>query len=326
MPLPEILRFEQVSKEFASRHHVVRAVDDVSFSLSPGRVLGIVGESGSGKSTLANLLVRAERPTSGRVVVSGTDAATLAGPDLKAFRRTVQMVFQDPFSSLNPRFSVGRTVMEPLVIHGIGDRLSRRLSAVAALETAELRPGADYLDRLPHELSGGQRQRVSIARALVLRPKVLVADEPVSMLDVSARAGIIELLRVLVADRGLALMFITHDLSLIGQICHEVAVMYRGRFVETGPPLDILAAPSHPYTRALIAAVPVLDHGARGRSAAATRTVMPAMPGGCAYAPRCSFAAAPCVMPPPLSPIGPGRAVACARIRDVEAASSFNVT
>jgi len=259
VPADAILRFEAVAKTYVARRGAVAAVTGVSFALTPQRVFGIVGQSGSGKSTLANLLVREETPTAGRILFDGADIATLHGPALKAFRRAVQMIFQDPFASLNPRLSVGRTVSEPLLIHGLGDRAARRLRAIAALEAAELRPGAAFLDNLPHQLSGGQRQRVAIARALVLEPKVLVADEPVSMLDVSARAGVIQLLRRLVDERGLALAFITHDLSLIGTLCDEVAVMHRGAFVEQGDARAILTRPQHAYTRELIAAIPVPD-------------------------------------------------------------------
>jgi ABC-type glutathione transport system ATPase component len=250
------LSFRNVTKTYAARRGAVSAVQGVSFDLLPGRALGIVGQSGSGKSTIASLIVRAEKPTSGEVLFEGGDLAGLAGERLRRFRRRVQMVFQDPFGSLNPRFSVGFTVTEPLTIHGLGSRAERRDRAAAALEEAELRPGADFLDRLPHQLSGGQRQRVAIARALVLEPAVLVADEPVSMLDVSARAGIVTLLRRLVEARGLALAFITHDLATVGAVCDEVAVMREGVFVERAATAELIGAPSHPYTQALIAAVP----------------------------------------------------------------------
>jgi len=252
-----VIRFAGVAKTYATRRGPIAAVRGVSFTLHPGRVLGIVGQSGSGKSTVASLLVRAERPTAGAITFRGKDIAELRGRALRDFRRSVQMIFQDPFASLNPRFSVGRAVSEPLLIHGIGDASTRRARTLAALEEAELKPGAAFLDSLPHRLSGGQRQRVAIARALVLDPAVVVADEPVSMLDVSARAGIIALLRKLVRERALALAFITHDLSLVGTICDDVAVMDRGLFVEEGRARDLLARPRHDTTRRLIAAVPV---------------------------------------------------------------------
>lgn len=231
---------------------VTRAVDGVSFSVAPGRVLGIAGESGSGKSTLANLLVGLEQPSAGTIQVGGR--ALGRKPDA-AFRRSVQMIFQDPFGSINPRFTVGRTVEEPLLIHGIGDPADRHHRAAQALDEAELRPGAAFLQRYPHELSGGQRQRVAIARAIVLRPRLLVADEPVSMLDVSVRAGILRLLHRLVHEGEMAMVFITHDLSIVAAVCDELAVMYRGRFVEHGPVREILRRPAHPYTAAISARV-----------------------------------------------------------------------
>jgi peptide/nickel transport system ATP-binding protein len=287
---------------------VVPAVDDVSFEVRPGRVLGIVGESGSGKSTLANLLVGLETLGSGEILIDGRGLTRHRGSSL---RRDVQMVFQDPFSSINPRFTVGRTVEEPLLIHRLGDSTERRRRAIEALEHAELRPGAAFMDRHPPELSGGQRQRVAIARAIVLRPKLLVADEPVSMLDVSVRAGILRLLRRLVSDGGMAMVFITHDLSIAGSICDDLAVMYRGRFVEFGPVLRVLRQPIHPYTAALIAAVPVPD---------------PSGP-GCRFHPRCELAAPECeTETPALAPILPGHVgrqragchqVACHRVSEI---------
>ena len=274
-----------------------RALDGVSFRLERGRVLGIAGESGSGKSTLANLLVGLERPTGGLIRIGDRDLARLRGAELLAFRRQVQMVFQDPFASLNPRFTVRRTVEEPLVIHGIGDRAARLARAREALEEADLRPAELFLDRFPHQLSGGQRQRAAIARAIVLRPSVLVADEPVSMLDVSVRAGILRLLRGLVERLSMSLVFITHDLSLIGQTCDDLAIMYQGRIVELGPALDVLARPLHPYTRALIAAVPVPDPDQRPGDDAAGLLEATALTGiarGCRFAPRCTYAVERC--------------------------------
>lgn len=257
MPADPILSFEHVTKSFRTRSGLIEAVRGVSFGLEPGRVFGIVGQSGSGKSTLANMMVRAELPSTGHIRFEGRDIAGLRGRDLLGFRRAVQMVFQDPFGSLNPRYTIRRTVTEPLLIHGIRDPGERRDRAIAALEAAELRPAASFLDKLPHELSGGQRQRVAIARALVIGPRVVVADEPVTMLDVSARAGVLRLLRRLVDEQRLALAFITHDLSLIPAFCDEVAVMHRGLLIERGTPEAILTAPQQDYTRNLIAAIPL---------------------------------------------------------------------
>ena len=275
----------------------IRALDGVSFRLERGRVLGVAGESGSGKSTLANLLVGLERPTGGLIRIGDRDLSRLRGADLLAFRRQVQMVFQDPFASLNPRFTVRRTVEEPLVIHGLGDRASRLARVREALEEADLRPAELFLDRFSHQLSGGQRQRAAIARAIVLRPSVLVADEPVSMLDVSVRAGILKLLRGLVERLSMSLVFITHDLSLIGQMCDNLAIMYQGRIVELGLALDVLARPLHPYTRALIAAVPVPDPARRPAEDAAALLEATTPIGnarGCRFAPRCAYAVARC--------------------------------
>ena len=318
MPSPDILTADAVSKTFPARRRTVLAVDRVSFSLARGHVLGIVGESGSGKSTLANLLVRAERPSAGRILFHGKDIAGLNRTGLKAFRRSVQMIFQDPFASLDPRFTVARTVAEPLVIHRMGDRAGRRRRVIDALEAAELKPGAAFLDRLPHQLSGGQRQRVAIARALVVDPEIVIADEPVSMLDVSARAGVLDLLRTLVRERGLGMAFVTHDLSLISSICSEVAVVYQGRIVETGPPAALISSPLHPYTRALIAAIPVPDPSAE-RSEPAIASGPRQAPTGCAYAPRCPHAAAPCDLGPPLlAVVEAGRAAACVRLNEIK--------
>ncbi len=295
---------------------VVRAVDGVSFAVSPGRVLGIAGESGSGKSTLANLLVGLEQPTAGEIRIGGR--ALGRKPDA-AFRRSVQMVFQDPFGSINPRFTVGRTVEEPLLIHGLGDAAERHRRAAQALDEAELRPGAAFLDRYPHELSGGQRQRVAIARAIVLRPRLLVADEPVSMLDVSVRAGILRLLSRLVHEGEMAMVFITHDLSIVAAVCDELAVMYRGRFVEHGPVLDVLRQPAHPYTRALIAAVPVPDPAVAPAPLARRLLSGGAASGaGCRFAPRCDFAIAACEAgEPDLEEVAPAHRAACLRAAEL---------
>ena len=300
---------------------VVRAVDGASFRLMPGQVLGIAGESGSGKSTLANLLVGLERPTSGEILIHGEPAANGEKEAQRVFRRNVQMVFQDPFGSLNPRFTIGRTVEEPLLIHSMGSAGERRERAIEALEEAELRPGEGFMERYPHELSGGQRQRVAIARAIVIEPTVLVADEPVSMLDVSVRAGILRLLRRLVERRGMALVFITHDLSLIGQICDDLAVMYRGRLVELAPALDSLRTPLHPYTRQLLAAVPVPDPAVPPpalsekllANAGATYVGK-----GCRFSPRCDFALPACdATDPDLRPVLPGHRAACIRAEEI---------
>jgi peptide/nickel transport system ATP-binding protein len=235
------------------------------------------------------------------------------------------MVFQDPFASLNPRFTVGRSVEEPLLIHGIGTPTERREQATVALEKAELRPGRAFLARYPHELSGGQRQRVAIARATVLNPKLLVADEPVSMLDVSVRAGILRLLKRLVVEQQMAMVFITHDLSIVAHICDDLAVMYRGRIVEHGPVLDLLRAPAHPYTQALIDAVPIPNRVVEPRILppklfAAVGTTP--LDRGCRFAPRCVHAILACEDddPAPVE-VGQGHVAACLRATGLKKAA-----
>lgn len=269
-----IIEFANVSKTFRSHRGMgelipglktsdeVHALKNISFRLEKGRVLGLVGESGSGKSTLANVLVGLEAPTSGKMLFQGTALETLRRADKRAFHARVQMVFQDPYASLNPRFTIRQTVEEPLIIHSY-PRREREQRVIEALERSELQPARTFLDKYPHEMSGGQRQRVAIARAIVLGPSVLVADEPVSMLDVSVRAGILRLLRSLIDRLDMALIFITHDLSLIGQICDDLMILYRGNVAEFGPATAILDTPRHPYTQQLMAAVPVPDPRAK---------------------------------------------------------------
>ena len=233
------------------------AVDDVSLEVFPGETLALVGESGCGKTTLARLLLRLIEPDAGEISFDGHDLLAARGAHLRALRRQMQMIFQDPFSSLDPRMRVGSIVGEPLEIHEPGlSRSDRRQRVAEALQAVGLESRA--LDRFPHEFSGGQRQRIGIARAMVLRPKLVVADEPVSALDVSVGAQILELLRALQAQFGLTYLFISHSLPVVAQLATRVAVMQAGRLVELGPAERVLAAPEHPYTRALLAAVPTL--------------------------------------------------------------------
>jgi ABC-type oligopeptide transport system ATPase subunit len=264
-----LLRVRRLSKHYdvapartwRRRTDVFKALDDVSFDVRRGETLGIVGESGSGKTTCARCILRAIRPTAGRVLyrVAGASMDLAALPDraLKPLRRQMQMIFQDPFASLNPRMTVGQIVGEPLAIHRIGPKRERLDKVASMLRRVGLSP--DHMHRYPHALSGGQRQRVGIARALVLEPALVVADEAVSALDVSVQAQVLELLKDLQCELGLTYVFVSHNLAVVRQICDRVAVMYKGRVVEFGPAEDVLARPRHPYTRVLLSAVPHPD-------------------------------------------------------------------
>ena len=297
-----ILEVRSLAKVFPIRRGVVlrrtvgqvQAVDDVSFTLRHGRTFGLVGESGSGKSTLARMLVGVERPTRGQVLVDGVDVSTMSRAARRDLRRRVQMVFQDPYTSLNPRMSVGEIVGEPFRIHpdavpaGGRDRAVREL-----LELVGLDPG--HVNRYPHQFSGGQRQRIGIARALAVKPQVLVCDEPVSALDVSVQGQVINLLEDLQDELGLSYLFIAHDLAVVRHIADEVAVMYLGRIVEHGPAADVYDRAAHPYTRALMSAVPVPDPAARLASAEIVlEGDLPSAadpPSGCRFHTRCWLAA-----------------------------------
>ncbi|MFG2180650.1 ABC transporter ATP-binding protein [Streptomyces abikoensis] len=249
---------------FRKQVGAVHAVDDLSFDLRRGETLGIVGESGCGKSTVAKLLVHLERPTAGRILYKGEDVTRLSGRALKAVRRNIQMVFQDPYTSLNPRMTVGDIVGEPFEIHPeAAPKGSRRARVRELLEVVGLNP--EHINRYPHQFSGGQRQRIGIARGLALRPEVIVADEPVSALDVSVQAQVVNLLARLQEEFELSYVFIAHDLSVVRHISDRVAVMYLGRFAEVGTDAEIYEHPTHPYTQALLSAVPVPDPLARAR-------------------------------------------------------------
>ena len=265
----------------------VRAVDGVSFHVAPGETLGLVGESGSGKSTVGRAVLRLEPPTSGTVRFDGTDLASLDAGALRALRRRMQVVFQDPFGSLNPRRTIGDSIAEGLVIHAIGPANERRLRVESLLEEVGL--DASHADRYPHEFSGGQRQRIGIARALAVEPQFIVCDEPVSALDVSIQAQVLNLLLDLRERRGLAYLFIAHDLAVVRQIAHRVAVMYLGTIVELGPAREVIQSPRHPYTRALVSAIPQPDPTRQAeRIVLAGEPPSPsAPPPGCPFEPRC---------------------------------------
>ena len=291
----------------------LQAVQDVSFDLRPGETLAVVGESGCGKSTLARLLVRLEQPTSGRVVFRGRDVAGFGRRDLRRFRSKVQVVFQDPYSSLNPTMTVGQLVTEPWGIHHTVPRRERRARAEALLESVGVDAG--YYQRRPSELSGGERQRIGIARALALEPEVVVCDEPASALDVSVQAQILTLLEELQERLGLAYVFISHDLSVVRYLAHRVAVMYLGRVVELGLGRDLYENPRHPYTRGLLDVARSLHGDADaldGRPTLETAADAAHPPAGCRFAPRCPRAAERCVQSEPeLRTLEDDRLAAC---------------
>lgn len=315
---PTLMRIENLSVAFAGRgpsdgaERRFRAVDDVTLDIRAGEVLGLVGESGSGKTTLAKALLRLYRPSAGRILFRDADLARLGERALRPYRRDLQMVFQDPLSSFNPRHTVAEALSVPLRLHAICPRAEIPAYIAATLTRVGLPPG--LASRFPHELSGGQLQRVAIGRALTLSPGLLVADEAVSKLDVSVRAQILNLLRDVQEANALSILFITHDLYVARYLCHRIGVLYFGRLVELGPTEEIFTAPRHPYTKALLGTldddIAIADE--------ADPTAAPPSATGCRYASRCAHAAPPCAAAQPeLEDVADGHVVACCRWREI---------
>jgi oligopeptide/dipeptide ABC transporter ATP-binding protein len=309
-----LLQVDSLTKYFNARSRSVgrqqgdqvRAVDGVSLAIEPGETLGLVGETGCGKSTLARCLARLHEPTSGTITFEGRDITHLDRREMRAVRREVQMIFQDPYGSLNPRRRVGSIIADPFVIHGIGSRAERRKKVQELMEVVGLNP--EHYNRFPADFSGGQRQRIGVARALALRPRLLICDEPVSALDVSIQAQVINLLIDLQDEFKLTYLFITHDLSVVRHVSDRIAVMYLGKVVELAPAAELFSRPRHPYTRALLSARPVPDPDqtdSRERIVLTGDLPSPTNPpSGCRFHPRCPKAQADCaVTDPPLVPV-----------------------
>ena len=320
MPLLEVqnlkVHFPVKGSALAGTSLTVKAVDGVSLTIAAGEAVGLVGESGCGKSTLGRSILRLLEPTSGRILFDGKDITTLGARALRPLRRQFQMVFQDPFNSLNPRMTVGQSIGEALVIHGLGNSEAARQARVAdLLQSVGLT--ADAADRFPHQFSGGQRQRIGIARALAVEPRLIVCDEPVSALDVSVQAQVINLLQDIQRDRGLAYLFISHDLAVVEHLCQRIVVMYLGRVVESGPAHSVCRNPQHPYTQVLLSAVPTVTPSTKRDRILLSGDVPSPIhpPSGCPFHPRCPVAETRCrTERPEFRTVANGHEAACHRL------------
>ncbi len=315
MTASTLVQIQHLKKHFpAGRGQFVHAVDDVSFNIHRGETLGLVGESGCGKTTVGRCLLRLIEPTSGAIKFDDQDLLALSKSEMRALRRRMQIVFQDPYSSLNPRMKVGDIIGEPLIVHGIGNKAERTDRIAELLKVVKLDP--DYANRYPHQFSGGQRQRIGIARALALNPDFIVADEPVSALDVSVQAQVVNLLQDLQEQFGLTYLFISHGLAVVEHISTRVGVMYLGKIVELAPAAELYENPQHPYTQALLASIPLPDpEQTRDRARIALRGEVPTPlnpPSGCRFHTRCPHAMDQCkTNEPEFKEIAPGHFTAC---------------
>ncbi len=323
----EIVRAEHLKKYFpvekgflerllTSTRRFVRAVDDVSFAINKGEVFTLVGESGCGKSTTGRLVVRLLQPTSGKVFFNQKDITSMKKREFRTYRRRLQIIFQDPYASLNPRMKVGRAVGHPLEIYGLAKKQGERSKVLEILQRVGLTPPEQFINLYPHQLSGGQRQRIAMARSLILNPEFIVADEPVSMIDVSLRTTIIDLMLELRTELNLTYLFITHDLAIAKYISDRIAIMYIGKIVEMGDKKEIFSNPIHPYTQALMSSIPVPNPERKRKPVELKGEVSSAIdvPKGCRFNPRCPYAMEECRKEEPeLVPVGPGHSVACYR-------------
>jgi len=312
--MPELLEVKNLKKYFPVRGKMLKAVDNVSFSINPGETIGLVGESGSGKSTLGRSILRLIEPDDGEIIFDGVDLRKLKGEELRQKRRFMQIIFQDPLASLNPMMTVGQNIEDPLIIHNIGTKEERNRAVMELMDIVGL--GRDVIDAFPHEFSGGQQQRVGIARALALNPKFIVADEPVSSLDVSIQAQIISLLYELKRRFKLSYLFISHDLAVVRYLSDKVAVMYLGAIVELAPKEELYGSPLHPYTRALLASVPKMPKdGEPKRRFPALKGEVPSpidLPSGCRFQSRCEYVMETCrKQEPTFREVSPDHFVAC---------------
>lgn len=312
-PTP-LLEVKNLTKHFPAAHgQKVYAVNGVSFKLERGETLGIVGESGCGKSSMGRTILKVHEPTSGQIIFDGVDITGLSNRKMFPYRKKMQMIFQDPYASLNPRFTVGEIIEEPMIIHNMGTAHERKVIVQELIETVGLKP--DHIRRYPHEFSGGQRQRIGIARTLALRPEFIVCDEPISALDVSIQAQVINLLEKLQREKGFSYLFIAHDLEMVHHISHKIGVMYLGNMVELGSSDDVYKKPLHPYTRALISAAPIADPKmAKEKKRIILEGEVPSPinpPKGCPFAGRCKYATEECKFKKPDTYMYDNRQVAC---------------